>query len=77
MRYVATTKPNEQKMQKVRQTQEVAGLNVARAAKYVGTSGPTLLKILKSGEIPHRRVGRRVFIARAALDKWLEGEDKK
>jgi excisionase family DNA binding protein len=53
---------------------KTGALNVAKAAHYIGTSKPTLLRILKDGEIPHRRYGKRVFIAKAALDKWLEGE---
>ena len=45
--------------------------NLKEAAAYVGTSGPTLVRLLGSGAIPYRRVGQRWLIARAALDNWL------
>jgi excisionase family DNA binding protein len=53
---------------------ETGAFNVARAAKYIGSSAPTLLRILKTGKLPHRREGKRVFISKAALDRWLEGD---
>ena len=38
--------------------------NLQEAAAYLG-------RLLGSGVIPHRRVGQRWLIARAALDDWL------
>jgi len=31
----------------------------------------TLLELAKTGELPHIRVGRRVFFRREAIDAWL------
>lgn len=45
--------------------------NLKEAAAYLGISVPTLVQMLGSGAIPHRRVGQRWLIARAALDDWL------
>ncbi len=45
--------------------------NLQEAAAYLGISVPTLVRLLGSGGIPHRRVGQRWLIARAALDDWL------
>lgn len=45
--------------------------NLKEAAVYLGISIPTLVRLLRSGDIPHRRVGQRWLIARAALDDWL------
>lgn len=42
------------------------------AARASGLTRQTLTKHL--GEIPHRKVGRRVLITRSALTRWLEGE---
>lgn len=49
--------------------------NVRESAKYIGVSAPTMLKLLS--EIPHRRVGKRVIVSKANLDKWLSNEEVK
>ena len=51
------------------------GFNVREAAKYIGVSAPTMLKLLS--EIPHRRFGKRVIVAKTTLDKWLVNEEVK
>ncbi len=33
----------------------------------------TLLELAKTGELPHIRIGRRVFFRRQAIDEWLTG----
>jgi excisionase family DNA binding protein len=58
-------------MQKI----EKNGYNVREAAKYIGVSPPTFLKLLD--EIPHRRVGKRVIIGKTNLDNWLNGSVQK
>jgi excisionase family DNA binding protein len=55
---------------------EVASFNVREAAKYIGISPPSVLRLLhEKKEIPFKRVGKRVLIPKAAIDKWLEGND--
>ena len=49
--------------------------NLKEAATYLGISVPTLVRLLESGTIPHRRVGQRWLIARSALDTWLNRKD--
>jgi excisionase family DNA binding protein len=49
--------------------------NVRESAKYIGVSPPTMLKLLS--EIPHKRVGKRVIVPKANLDKWLLNEGEK
>lgn len=50
------------------------GLNVRASASYIGVSAPTFLKLIhESKEIPFRRVGKRVVVAKSALDAWLDG----
>lgn len=47
--------------------------NLKQAAKYLGISTPTLLDIIRSGEIASHRVGkRRWLISKVVLDNWLE-----
>lgn len=31
----------------------------------------TLLELAKTGELPHIRIGRRIFFRRQAIDEWL------
>ena len=49
--------------------------NLKEAAVYLGISIPTLVRLLRSGDIPYRRVGQRWLIARSALDTWLNRND--
>jgi excisionase family DNA binding protein len=51
---------------------EVADLTTEEAAKLIGVSRPTLIRLLDSGKLPHRRTngehGHRRIPRRAALD---------
>lgn len=58
---------------KNQKTQDVFG-SLSSASRYSNISRQTLAKHLPS--IAHRRIGRKVVITRAALDAWLEGQDK-
>ena len=49
-----------------------AVFNLKEAASYLGISVPTLVRLLKSGEIPRRRGGQRWLIAQSVLDDWLK-----
>ena len=50
--------------------------NVTDAAEQLSVSKNHLRKLLASGELPHRRSGSRVLIPRAALEAFLEPEQK-
>ena len=45
--------------------------NLKQAAAYLGISVPTLVALLRSGEISYRRAGQRWLISKTALDTWL------
>lgn len=45
--------------------------NLSEAAVKIGVSEPTLRKAVKQGTIPSIRVGYRVLIPIAALEKYL------
>jgi len=50
-----------------------AAFNLKGASVYVGVCQPTMLTLIRSKEIPARKIGkRRWLISKANLDKWLE-----
>lgn len=44
---------------------------VEEAAEALGISRPTAYEAIQTGDIPHIRIGRRILIPRAALEKML------
>lgn len=46
-------------------------LSVEAAGKLLGLSRPSMYLAVKRGEIPTVRVGRRLLVPRAALERWL------
>jgi excisionase family DNA binding protein len=52
-------------------------LTLDQAAAYLQISRATLYRLIKSGEIPGRRVGRRYRFSRRALLEWVEEKEGK
>ncbi|MGG3840795.1 helix-turn-helix domain-containing protein [Paenibacillus thiaminolyticus] len=57
-------------------------LDVGEAAAYISSpskpiSTKTLYAMCKREEIPHRRMGTRIFFSTAALDRWGREQDQK
>jgi excisionase family DNA binding protein len=48
---------------------------VAEVGVLLGISRATVYVLLKTGEIPARRIGSRWIIARYRFDAWLQSED--
>ena len=46
-------------------------LSIDQTAEYLGVSRSTVSRIMKSGDIPFKRLGGRVFILRIELNKLL------
>lgn len=46
-------------------------LSVSDAAKRLGIGRNSAYEAIKRGELPHLKVGRRVLIPVAALERWL------
>ena len=46
-------------------------LTVVQAGKRLGLSRPSAYQAVKRGEIPHIRIGNRILVPVAALDKML------
>lgn len=48
-------------------------LNAVEAADLLGVDKQTVYDYAGRGEIPHRRLGRRILFSRAALVEWARG----
>jgi len=57
--------------------EEKVVLSVDECAKYLTISRPQAYLGIHKGDIPHIRVGRRILIPRAALDKLLANAGSK
>ncbi len=56
------------------QTEERKLLPLKDAAKYMSRSQSSIRAMIGSGEIPEdvvKRIGRRVYLRKAELDRWL------
>ncbi|MDB4285619.1 helix-turn-helix domain-containing protein [bacterium] len=50
-------------------------LTVDEAAAFLKISRPSIYRLIRAGEIPCRRVGKRWRFSRRALLAWVERED--
>ena len=46
-------------------------LNLQEAADYLGVSSKTFQKVLRTGQVPGRKVGREWKFSRQALTDWI------
>ena len=46
-------------------------MTVEEAGRLVGVSRPTAYKLVKAGQLPAMRLGRRLIVPKAALERWL------
>jgi excisionase family DNA binding protein len=46
-------------------------LTIPEAARWLRVGRNTLYEAARRGELPTRRVGRRILLSRAALETWL------
>lgn len=53
-------------------TLEPYALSVVEGCKFSGLGETTFRELIRCGEIPHIRVGRRVLVPRTALQSWLD-----
>ena len=53
-----------------------AAYSVWETAAQLGVSEDAVYAMVRSGSIPHKRVGRRIIIPRAALEQWLSDADR-
>lgn len=46
-------------------------LSAMETAQYLGVSYRTFKEILSSGELPFRKIGRRILISKESITDWL------
>jgi excisionase family DNA binding protein len=49
-------------------------VSIRQAGTYLSVSSDTVRRLIRSGTIPHARVGNSIRIRRADLDSYLEGQ---
>ena len=52
-------------------------LDIKQAALYISRSSSTLRHLIASGEIPPsvlKRFGRRIYLVKTELDRWLDAQ---
>ncbi len=47
-------------------------LRVPEAARLLGVSRDALYEAIKRGEVPHRRIGRRILLCKEVLLEWFQ-----
>ncbi len=47
------------------------------AAKFLGCKYDKLLQMVRLGQIPHYRIGRRVLFTRETLSEWIENQEQR
>lgn len=46
------------------------------AAEYIGCGYDKLMQMVRKKEIPHYRIGRRVFFTKESLVFWIENQER-
>lgn len=62
------------KIARQNEKQEKAAMTIDDARLYMGVSYKVVRRILDSGELPFRQIGRRILISRENIDRWLRFE---
>ncbi len=53
---------------------QAAVVSITDAAVYLGVSADTVRRLVRSGSIPHARIGNSIRIRRTDLDGYLESQ---
>lgn len=51
-----------------------AAISIPDAGKYLGVSADTVRRLIRSGTIPHARIGSSIRIRRTDLEAYLEAQ---
>jgi len=47
------------------------------AAEHIGCRYDKLLQMVRLGQVPHYRIGRRVLFTRETLDTWIKEQEQR
>jgi excisionase family DNA binding protein len=61
-------------MKKLEASLQPATVSIAGAGTYLGVSADTVRRLVRSGALPHARIGNSIRIRRADVDAYLEGQ---
>lgn len=50
-------------------------MTVLEAADYLGVCKDTIYTMVRTGEIPHFRLRRRIFFTKEKLDSWISEQE--
>lgn len=48
-----------------------SGFTIEAAAVYAGLSYATVKRLIRSGKLPHSKIGQEIVVRRAAIDRLL------
>lgn len=51
--------------------QDSAALSIAQTARFLGIGRSTLYMIIKEGQLPVRKLGKRTLVMRADLERFI------
>ncbi len=52
-------------------------LNIKELADYLNCSISTIRNLLRKGELPHFRIGKKIYFKKESIDKWVDGNESK
>jgi len=52
-------------------------LNVKEVANYLGVHTDTIYTMVKTNQIPHLKLGKRILFTRESIDLWMADQVKK
>jgi excisionase family DNA binding protein len=44
--------------------------------RFLHVSRTTLFRMVKKGEVPHVRIGRKIYFVKEAVQRWLEAKQQ-
>ena len=61
-------------MSETRTLAPAVALSILDAGSYLGVSADTIRRLIRSGSLPHARIGKSIRLRRADLDAFLDSQ---
>jgi excisionase family DNA binding protein len=75
LRRVGKDEPHMSKIPNPRPDQEPLAYRIRDAARLLSLSERTVWQLIKSGELPARRIGRAILVTRTAIEEFLDSSE--